>query len=471
MDIIERKMSLSQSEYGQLRSLYENVYAPKFESILDEFTDEDLDDLTDEYIEEQVTEFFQECLEEGLDIEILEETICESIDASLDILIERVNPAETQRRRDQAKDRLETGRAMKSAAEKSSPKPSLKVSRAKVGGSSEKKASALSRIKGAVKKVGKAVQGGVGLATRAVGTAQRAGSAVKSAAKKGYERGRQGSGGGASSSSSSTSSASGGESSSSETSSASGGGSSTAPKKRKDGLLKRGLKKLVRGASKAVSVGAGAVKAGADYVTDRARKEQMNYNDVATIQELYNQVYVPQDVEEVYKGRHGQSDKEYADSRSQGGKMVSGDSKQSGAEYTHGRRVKAANPGMQPDVGGKTKPKSQGKMDRGTRADLEYRKANLKKEELEATGLFTTKEIEAIMEAEINEGSYEDRIAANNKRYDANRKRAAQRAAARNAARDAGQTGAVKGVGYVTPRREKETYTDSAGKTRHAKGL
>jgi len=61
--------------------------------------------------------------------------------------------------------------------------------------------------------------------------------------------------------------------------------------------------------------------------------------------------------------------------------MVSGDSKMSGAEYTHGRRVKAANPGMQPDVGGKTKPKSQGKMDKGTRADLEYRKANLKKEE------------------------------------------------------------------------------------------
>ena len=60
-------------------------------------------------------------------------------------------------------------------------------------------------------------------------------------------------------------------------------------------------------------------------------------------------------MKEVYKGKHGQSDKEYADSRSQGGKMVSGDSKRSGAEYTHGRRVKAANPGMQPDVGGKTK--------------------------------------------------------------------------------------------------------------------
>ena len=109
----------------------------------------------------------------------------------------------------------------------------------------------------------------------------------------------------------------------------------------------------------------------------------MNYNDVATIQELYNQVYAPQDVEELYKGKHGQSEKEYADSRSDAGKMISGTSKMSGAEYTHGRRVKAANPGMQPDVGGKTRPKSQGKMDRGTRADLEYRKANLKKEELE----------------------------------------------------------------------------------------
>ena len=86
-----------------------------------------------------------------------------------------------------------------------------------------------------------------------------------------------------------------------------------------------------------------------------------------------------ENVDEVYKGKHGQSDKEYAASRSQGGKMISGDDKMSGAEYTHGRRVKAANPGMQPDVGGKTKPKSQGKMDRGTKTDHMYRKANLKK--------------------------------------------------------------------------------------------
>ena len=100
-------------------------------------------------------------------------------------------------------------------------------------------------------------------------------------------------------------------------------------------------------------------------------------------------------VDELYKGKHGQTEKQYADSRSPGGKMVSGDSKGSGAEYTHGRRVKAANPGMQPDVGGKTKPKSQGRMDAGTRADLEYRKANLKKKMGES---FTDAELDRIME-------------------------------------------------------------------------
>ena len=100
-------------------------------------------------------------------------------------------------------------------------------------------------------------------------------------------------------------------------------------------------------------------------------------------------------VDELYKGKHGQTDKQYADSRSDAGKMVSGDSKMSGAEFTHGRRVKAANPGMQPDVGGKTKPKSQGKMDKGSRADLQFRKAALKKKMGES---FTDAELDRIIE-------------------------------------------------------------------------
>ena len=54
--------------------------------------------------------------------------------------------------------------------------------------------------------------------------------------------------------------------------------------------------------------------------------------------------------------------------------------------------------------------------------------------------------------------------------YDRNRKRAAQRAAERNAARAAGKTGVVPGVGYVSPRKERETYVDSSGTTRHKSG-
>jgi len=86
-------------------------------------------------------------------------------------------------------------------------------------------------------------------------------------------------------------------------------------------------------------------------------------------------------------------------------------------------------------------------MDSGTK---------MRKEELEATGLFSEQEIAAIEEAMSS--------------YDKNRKRAAQRAADRNAARAAGKTGVVPGVGYVTARKEKESYTDEKGTERHKSG-
>ena len=54
--------------------------------------------------------------------------------------------------------------------------------------------------------------------------------------------------------------------------------------------------------------------------------------------------------------------------------------------------------------------------------------------------------------------------------YDRNRQRAAQRAAERNEARKQGKTGNVPGVGYVSPRPERETYRDSAGTERHKTG-
>ena len=94
--------------------------------------------------------------------------------------------------------------------------------------------------------------------------------------------------------------------------------------------------------------------------------------------EVPNCVKEEEGLEELYKGKHGQSEKEYQDGRSDGGKMVSGDSKHSGAAYSS-RAVK--NTGPNP-AGGSKKPQGQGRMTSGARADLAYRKANLKKEEL-----------------------------------------------------------------------------------------
>ena len=80
---------------------------------------------------------------------------------------------------------------------------------------------------------------------------------------------------------------------------------------------------------------------------------------------------------ELYKGKHGQTEKQYQDSRSDAGKMVSGDSKMSGSKYAQGRRT-GSDAGAQP-AGGSKKPASQGKMDSGSRTDLVFRKAALKK--------------------------------------------------------------------------------------------
>ena len=58
--------------------------------------------------------------------------------------------------------------------------------------------------------------------------------------------------------------------------------------------------------------------------------------------------------------------------------MISGDSKHSGAAYSH-RSFKGVGKPAKPGE----RQKHQGKMDKGTKADLAYRKANLKKEEVE----------------------------------------------------------------------------------------
>jgi len=537
--------ALSQSDYGLIRSLYQDVYAPDIaESILDEFTDEDLDDLTDEYIEEQVTEFFEECLEEGLDIDIVEQTICESVDTELEVLTEVTNPAKVAAMRMRDKNSAASGEGQKSGRDAGSmARAKLKVSKEKVGSASpEKKASKLSQIKGVVKKVGSAAKTGLKTAGKvAVKSAEVAGKAagsaknlvkdIGSAAKKGYKSTQSSSPSTSSSSSDSdTPSTSGtGPSSSSSSSSSDGGSSSPAPKKRKDGLLKRGLKKVVRGISKGVSAAAGAVKAGADSLTNRARKEEMDYNkELATIKELYSKVCDHQSEEEIEEDM----------------KPLPKEKMERQSNKAYAKEVVAARQGNEKE----TNKQMQRRI---AMTDPAGRKAALKKEELEATGLFTAKEIEALVESEnVDEaitsekgkakmksmidarttdsgrakpgkgqnvkdiqhigranvdglgGTPPNRKTAKNpvksrhyggtgnkaerradaltrneefvdeamSSYDRNRKRAAQRAADRNAARAAGKTGVVPGVGYVTPRREKETYTDEKGTVRHKSG-
>ena len=87
------------------------------------------------------------------------------------------------------------------------------------------------------------------------------------------------------------------------------------------------------------------------------------------------------ELDELYKGKHGQTEKQYQDSRSDAGKMISGDSKMSGSAYTS-RATSSTGPNP---AGGSKKPKGQGRMTSGARADLQYRKANMKakKEEFE----------------------------------------------------------------------------------------
>ena len=249
-------MSLSQQQFADLREVYANIYAPKFETILDELTDEEVDEISDELIEEVVEEFFAECLEEGWDIESVEETLCESLDASIQTLNESVlmemNPyAPAGSKESRAYNKAST--ASKRSAERAA-----------------KRKEVIGKVKSAVKNVGSALKSGAKAAAKgavrgagyAAGAAGRVASTAKSEFKKGYERGSKGS----SSSSSDSGSSYSGSSSPSSSSSSSGSSSSGSTRRavggavRKVGsLLKKGLKKAVGGAARAVSRGADKV--------------------------------------------------------------------------------------------------------------------------------------------------------------------------------------------------------------------
>ena len=104
----------------------------------------------------------------------------------------------------------------------------------------------------------------------------------------------------------------------------------------------------------------------------------MNSQEYRNLSEAYLDVYQEEVLDELHRGRHGQTETEYMDSRSDAGKQISGDSKTSGAAYSH-RSYKGVGKPAKPGE----RQETQGKMDTNTRTDILYRKAaRLKKEEL-----------------------------------------------------------------------------------------
>ena len=225
-EIMERHRKLAEesilSKLGSLREEQDD-----FDCLyVDEFSDEELEEIAEEVLSE-------------LDSEEREE-IFEAIESDLlEVISERMDPKEIQRRRDQAKDRLQTGAAMKKAADKSAADKS-----------SAAKPSRGSRLKSALKSAAKKVAGAAG---------KVAGEFSAAKAKQKDKAMSRPSSDSSSSSSGGTSDGGGSSSSSSGSSSSSSSSTSSAPRERKRDKIKRALKKGIGKVARAVSRGARGV--------------------------------------------------------------------------------------------------------------------------------------------------------------------------------------------------------------------
>ena len=225
-EIMERHRKLAEesllSKLGSLREEQDD-----FDCLyVDEFSDEELEEIAEEVLSE-------------LDSEEREE-IFEAIESDLlEVISERMDPKEIQRRRDQAKDRLQTGAAMKKAAAKSAADKS-----------SASKPSRGERLKSALKSAAKKVAGAAG---------KVAGEFSAAKAKQKDKAMSRPSSDSSSSSSGGTSDGGGSSSSSSGSSSSSSSSTSSAPRERKRDKIKRALKKGIGKVARAVSRGARGV--------------------------------------------------------------------------------------------------------------------------------------------------------------------------------------------------------------------
>ena len=407
---INPKMGESVEEIGG-----ELIEAVEIFDILEEITDQELRFISDRMIDEIVEEFFLEAADQDEDLEVLQQNLCESIDLSISLLLEQDAGAEARKRLGSGPSRASVMDRVKSAVKKHGP-----------------------TVKAGLKKAGKAAARGAGYAA---GAAVRGAKAAGREFSKGYERGRTGSSGSSDSSSSDSDSGS-----SSAPKKKGPGLLSRIGAKLKRGIGKaaravsRGARNVARKMDEAVYGGTPAkkeapkdtrmtvtnadkkantpayqkFKAGdkrykaADHMGEgygapghnpgsgeksvarakalmdkQGRKGAPGLNAMMAAKKEHEarrgvKKEELENVEELYKGKHGQSEKEYQDSLSDAGKMISGDSKMSGSAYSS-RAVSSTGPNP---AGGSKKPKGQGRMTSGARADLQYRKANLKKEEM-----------------------------------------------------------------------------------------
>jgi hypothetical protein len=262
------------SDVKGLYEAYGKIYTPKFESILDELSDEHIDQLTEDLIEEIVEEVFYECLEEGYDITNVENVLIESLEKSITALNEAVllelnpyAPAGSKESGEYNKATTKSKRSVERSAKRAEVIGKVKEKVKKVGDTIKQKAAgaavsayaagkmAKDAASPAVKAAGKAALQGAGkVAGKAVKYAKKAGEAVSA----GYKAGSEGS----------SDSDSGSDSESSSSTGSSSGRSRGSIRSAAGNLLKRGIKKVLGVGARAV---AGAAK-GVHGLADKAAK-------------------------------------------------------------------------------------------------------------------------------------------------------------------------------------------------------
>jgi hypothetical protein len=153
--------------------------------VLEKISDEELYFLSDDLIEEVVEEVFYDFLEEGYDVDLIENILCESLDISYELINEKVDMTS----------RIEARKKYAAASEKSAKE-------ARKSGADvikrEKRAEKIQKVKDTVTKVGSSIKSGIKKAAKAAvhGASYAAGKAVSTAkkvgaaAKSGYDSGK-----------------------------------------------------------------------------------------------------------------------------------------------------------------------------------------------------------------------------------------------------------------------------------------